>query len=175
MTEQERANSLSAYNLLHKWKIIPGLENGTLNDDFLKKWITEVQKKATNVKRLSIVNLIIGHLLFHSPADKSGLWINKTVAGILNRIENIRMREGFHTEAVNSRGVYSVDFTGESELEIANTWKTKAEALSENGFYELASTVMDLYNMYLDEAKRAKSMKRPDNFTYFVKKDDEDE
>lgn len=85
------------------------------------------------------------------------------------------MREGFHTEAVNSRGVYSVDFTGESELEIANTWKTKAEALSENGFYELASTVIDLYNMYLDEAKRAKSMKRPDNFTYFVKKDDEDE
>ena len=50
LTEQERANSLSAYNLLHKWKIIPGLENGNLNDDFLKKWITEVQKKATNVK-----------------------------------------------------------------------------------------------------------------------------
>ena len=175
LTEQERANSLSAYNLLHKWKIIPGLENGNLNDDFLKKWITEVQEKATNIKRLSIANLIIGHLLFHSSADKSGLWINKTVAGILNRIENIRMREGFHTEAVNSRGVYSVDFTGESELGIANSWKTKAEALSENGFYELAATVMDLYNMYIDESERAKLMKKPGNFTYFVKKDGEEE
>lgn len=173
LSEKEKANALSAYNLLHKWKIVPGLMNEKIDEDYFKNWIKEVQSKADKVKRLSVANSIIGHVLFYSPADSSGLWINKTIASVLNRIENFRMREGFHTEAVNSRGVYSVDFIGRSDLEIANGWKIKAEALKENGYYELSETVMDLYNMYINESKRAKSMKKPGNITYFVKKDEE--
>ncbi len=172
LSETEKNNSINAYNLLHKWKTLPGLKDNILEEEYLKKWVTEVQEKAENVNRLSIANLIIGHVLFYSPADSSGLWINKTIASVLNKIENFRMRDGFHTEAVNSRGVYSVDFTGKSDLEIANGWKIKAEALKENGYYELSTTIKDLYNMYINESERAKSMKKPCNITYFVKKDE---
>lgn len=173
LSETEKNNSINAYNLLHKWKTLPGLKDNILEEEYLKKWVTEVQEKAENVNRLSIANLIIGHVLFYSTSDNSGFWINKTVAEILNKIENLRMRDGFNTEAVNSRGVYSVDFTGRAELEIANSWKIKAEALKENGYYEFSATVMDLYNMYINESERAKSMKKPGNITYFVKKDEE--
>ena len=173
LSETEKNNSINAYNLLHKWKILPGLKDNILEEEYLKKWVTEVQEKAENVNRLSIANLIIGHVLFYSPSDNSGFWINKTVAEILNKIENLRMREGFHSEAINSRGVYSVDYTGKAELEIANNWKIKAEALNEKGYYELSTTIMDLYNMYINESERAKSMKKPGNITYFVKKDEE--
>lgn len=174
LSENERANSLNAYNLLHKWKTVPGLKNRNMNEDYFKNWIIEVQKKAENVKRLSIANLIIGRVLFYTPSDNSGLWINKTVAEILNKIENLRMREGFHTEAINSRGVYSVDYTGKAELEIANSWKLRAESLNECGFYELSTTVMDLYNMYINESERAKSMKKPGNISYYIKKGEEE-
>ena len=174
LSEKEKANALSAYNLLHKWKVVPGLMNEKIDEDYFKNWIKEVQSKADKVKRLPVANSIIGHVLFYSPADSSGLWINKTIASVLNRIENFRMREGFHTEAVNSRGVYSVDFTGRSDLEIANGWKIKAEALKENGYYELSETVMDLYNMYINESERVKSMKKPGNFSYYIKNDGED-
>lgn len=173
LSETEKNNSINAYNLLHKWKILPGLKDNILEEEYLKKWVTEIQEKAENVNRLSIANLIIGHVLFYSPSDNSGFWINKTVAEILNKIENLRMREGFHSEAINSRGVYSVDYTGKAELEIANNWKIKAEALNEKGYYELSTTIMDLYNMYINESERAKSMKKPGNITYFVKKDEE--
>lgn len=174
LSEKEKANALSAYNLLHKWKVVPGLMNEKIDEDYFKNWIKEVQSKADKVKRLPVANSIIGHVLFYSPADSSGLWINKTIASVLNRIENFRMREGFHTEAVNSRGVYSVDFTGRSDLEIANGWKIKAEALKENGYYELSETVMDLYNMYINESEKVKSMKKPGNFSYYIKNDGED-
>ena len=174
LSEKEKANALSAYNLLHKWKVVPGLMNEKIDEDYFKNWIKEVQSKADKVKRLSVANSIIGHVLFYSPADSSGLWINKTIASVLNKIENFRMRDGFHTEAVNSRGVYSVDFTGRSDLEIANGWKIKAEALKENGYYELSETVMDLYNMYINESERVKSMKKPGNFSYYIKNDGED-
>lgn len=174
LSETEEANALSAYNLLHKWKVVPGFTNNKMDEDFLKKWITEVQKKANNVKRLSVANLIIGHVLFYSPADSSGLWINKTVAEILNKIENLRMRDGFYTEAINSRGAYSIDYTGKAEVEIANSWKSKAEALKENGYYELSTTLMDLYNFYINESERAKLMKKPGNFTFLIKNDEEE-
>ncbi len=174
LSETEKNNSINAYNLLHKWKTLPGLKDNILEEEYLKKWVTEVQEKAENVNRLSIANLIIGHVLFYSPSDNSGFWINKTVAEILNKIENLRMREGFHSEAINSRGVYSVDYTGKAELEIANSWKLRAESLNECGFYELSTTVMDLYNMYINESERAKSMKKPESITYIVKKGGEE-
>ena len=174
LSEIDESNALSAYNLLHKWRVVPGFTNNKKDEDFLKKWITEVQKKADNVKRLSVANLIIGHVLFYSPADSSGLWINKTVAEILNKIENLRMRDGFHTEAINSRGAYSIDYTGKAELEIANRWKSKADALKENGFYELSTTLMDLYGFYINESERAKLMKKPGNFSYYIKNDGEE-
>lgn len=174
LSEKEKANALSANNILHKWKVVPGFMNEKMDEDYFKNWIKEVQSKADKVKRLPVANLIIGHVLFYSPADSSGLWINKTVASVLNKIENLRMRDGFNTEAVNSRGVYSVDFTGRAELEIANSWKIKAEALKENGYYEFSATVMDLYNMYINESERAKSMKKPGNFSYYIKNDGEE-
>lgn len=173
LSENEKANSVNAYNLLHKWKSIPGLMDSTLDEDYVKEWIIEVQKKAENVKRLSIANFIIGRVLFYTPSDNSGLWINKTVAEILNKCENFRMRDGFHNEAVNSRGVYSIDYTGESELKIANNWKSRADSLKKCGFYELSATVMDLYSMYINESERAKLMEKPGNITYFVKKNDD--
>lgn len=174
LSETEKNNSINAYNLLHKWKTLPGLKDNILEEEYLKKWVTEVQEKAENVNRLSIANLIIGHVLFYSPSDNSGFWINKTVAEILNKIENLRMREGFHSEAINSRGVYSVDYTGKAELEIANNWKIKAEALNEKGYYELSTTIMDLYGFYINESERAKLIKKPGNFSYYIKNDGEE-
>lgn len=172
LSENEKANSLNAYNLLHKWNTIPGFMSSTLDEDYLKKWIIEVQEKAEKVKRLPVANLIIGRVLFYSPPDNSGFWINKTVAEIFNKTENLRMRDSFYTEAVNTRGVYSVDYTGNADLEIANNWKAKAESLNECGFYEFSASIMDLYNMYIKESEMVKSTKKPGGcITYFVKKD----
>lgn len=49
LSETEKNNSINAYNLLHKWKTLPGLKDNILEEEYLKKWVTEVQEKAENV------------------------------------------------------------------------------------------------------------------------------
>ena len=82
------------------------------------------------------------------------MWIHKAVAEALNAKDAEEIRRGFHTGVFNSRGVHSVDPTGQPEKELADKFKNQAEAVEKEGFFRLATTMRHLSETYTKEAER---------------------
>ncbi len=69
------------------------------------------------------------------------------------------MLSGYHSEAINSRGVYSVDYTGEAEFKIEESYILKAKAADENGMFRFAETLRDIAASYHEEGLRNKELR----------------
>lgn len=162
LTKNEQALAQNAWNILKSFNIVPGIdENGNLNTDVLKKWIDETLELATKEKRISSAKLFVGHLLYHTPSDNDGFWIDKTVAKILNSFTNSDMLKGYESEVINSRGVYKVDTTGKTENALGNKWKKRAEELRSQNFPLFADKVDSIASFYYDQALRSQEMGNP--------------
>ena len=154
--DEHRENlAQNAYRLLHDWSWYPGrLVDGSFDVDAFKKWLGEAKRLTEETGHKDVAQIQIGQVLTHAPSDPNGLWIHEGVAEALNGRDAEEMRSGFTTELANQRGVYT--FTaGKEEREIAQQYRTKADALEENGFIRLATAVGELANQYERDAKRA--------------------
>ncbi len=80
-----------------------------LDSDYLKKWVANVLNIAEKTNRVDSVRHYLGKMLFHSPATKEGLFIDKTIAELLNSDDKGDMLNGYFVEAIESRGVHTVD------------------------------------------------------------------
>jgi len=101
-----------------------------------------------------------GEVLYYSPADEDGLWINRAIAEVLNGKESERMRRGYSIKTFNSRGVYSVDPTGVQERALAEKYRTRGDALVGAGFHRFAETLFQLAERYDREAENVSTRKR---------------
>jgi putative hemolysin len=64
------------------------------------------------------------------------------------------MRRGFHSEAINSRGVHFVDPTGKPERELAETYRRKADDVENASYQRFAVTLRNLSVEFDREADR---------------------
>jgi hypothetical protein len=96
----------------------------------------------------------IGEVLIYSPADATGLWINRTVAEALNVRNAEDMRIGFRIGVLNSRDFHLVDPTGQPERELAEQFRQKADDVENAGFQRFAVTLRDLADGYDREAEQ---------------------
>ena len=155
VSEQERVMGLNAWRLLHQWKLTPGSdESGALSVAALRDWLKTVCESARESGHLEVALTDVGHVLFHSPADPDGLWVNHGVAELLNERDSDDMRAGYRTEAYNSRGVHWVDPAGAPERELARAYRAKAEAVENAGYQRFAATLRQLADSYDAEADR---------------------
>jgi hypothetical protein len=120
-------------------------------------WISETLKIAEEIDRYDVTLSVIGEALSTSPCDESGLWINTAIAEMLDIQDREVMRRGFATGIRNSRGVYTVDPSGDTERKIAEGYRDKAKALEEYGFVNLASTIRGVAESYEYDAEHANS------------------
>lgn len=97
-----------------------------------------------------------GKVLYHSPKDKSGFWIDKNVAEILNKDDADIIRSGFHTEAFNSFGVINYDPEGSVFESLAKEYEKKAISADTEGFYRLAKEMRKLADTYKYEAEHTR-------------------
>ena len=67
----------------------------------------------------------MGKMLFHSPATKEGLFIDKTIAELLNSDDKGDMLNGYFVEAIESIGVHTVDETGNVEYKLEEDYREK--------------------------------------------------
>jgi hypothetical protein len=95
----------------------------------------------------------LGSVLFYAPPDPNGLWLHRSAAEVLNAKEADDLRLGFHTEIVNSRGVYFVDPEGKGERALADSWRQKVNQLELAGFPRLATTLREVADRYDREAE----------------------
>lgn len=154
-TEQSKAIARNAWRLLDKWETPPGSQqNGSFSADNFTKWLEKVKEYATESDHLEIALSKIGEVLINAPSDPDGLWLNRAIASALNDRDAESMREGYRRGTYNSRGAHWVDPTGQAERKLADTFRTKAEAVENAGYQRFAVTLRVLADGYDREAER---------------------
>lgn len=144
-----------AWDILHELRPLAGInKNGKFNHRFFISWFNKVIDIAKKTGYLDIALTLIGHILFYSPADEDGFWINKEVAEILNKKNYDSLRNGYYSEIINSRGCHWVDPTAKPEKELAKKYRNKAQECRNETFNRLASTLEDAAKNYEREAER---------------------
>ena len=93
---------------------------------------------------LNIAQSVVGGYLTNSPPDRSGLWINKTVADILERDSASSMRSGYNTGIYNDCGVQIVGIAERRKETLQDKWLNRARKAEELGFIRFATSLRKL-------------------------------
>lgn len=142
------------WDLLHRWRIVPGMrQNGDFDDNHFVKWFNQVKSYfSDNEELLHRALYMISQVLIHTPSDGE-LWIRKSVANVLNAANADSMRSSFTTALYNSRGAHWVDQTGKSERDLAENYLKKAEDVENAGYHRLSASLKQLAGNYEKNAK----------------------
>ena len=153
-SDAEKTIAENAWRLLNSWHTPPGIQDdGSLNSNIFSEWLNKVKKICTESGHIEVALTHVGHVLYYSPADPDGFWINKNIAEILNQKDSDLMRNGLSTETINTRGVHWIDPTGEPEKELAEKYGKRAEETENAGYQRLALTFRKLAASYEKEAQ----------------------
>ena len=145
----------NAYRLLHQWKYVPGTnEFGFIDKKSLKNWYEDMKKICADKDRLEVGISCFGNVLFYSPKDKNGFWIDKTVAEILNGDEIAR--SGYKNEAFNSVGVVNWDENGSEYLSKRDEYHEKANETELAGYYNFATVLREIAHNFEFHAEHMK-------------------
>lgn len=118
--------------LLESWHQVPGLmEDGTINANYLRDWITTVRTAAHEIKRSTIADRQIGKVLASSPKPSDGTFPDIVIRDIIEEMGNSSMEESFKIAIFNQRGVYAsaIDEGGLQEREIALIYQNYAASV----------------------------------------------
>ena len=152
---ESAAIASNVWRLFHNWKTPPGTQqDGIFNGEQFTAWVQRVKETCAESGHLEVALIHIGEVLIHVPSDPDGLWIHRAVGTVLNDRENDKMRDGYRIGTYNSRGIHWVDPTGKPERELANQFRSKAEAVENAGFQRFAVILRDLADGYEREAER---------------------
>ena len=154
-TKESSALAANAWRLLHEWKTPPGTQqDDSFSEERFRSWLQRVKNLCMESGHLEVALISIGQVLFHAKVDPDGLWINRAIAAALNASGDDGLRRGYVTGAYNSRGVHSVDPTGNPDRELAENFRSKAEAIENAGFQRFAVALQDLADDYDRQAER---------------------
>lgn len=160
LNEKEKNRAEASYNLLDNWKTIPCFTDGDFSESIFNDWLNSVKTQCEESGHISIALGVIGQALIHSPEDNSGLWINKTIAEVLDNKDSKHMRKGFEAGIINSRGVHTVDPTGAQEDKLAQKYLQQANELEQAGYINFAQTLKNISNSYEQDANRVRDKYR---------------
>lgn len=145
-----------ALSLLWHWHQTPGVrEDGTLDEDHLKNWVTRARELASERERSIITLIHIGHALAHSPRDEDGAWPHRAVRDIIEEIANPRLESGFHCQVINNRGVTSRGLTdgGAQERALVERYEKDAAQVADV-WPRTASVLRGIAHNYRQHAER---------------------
>ena len=144
-----------AWGLLKKWHTPPGmLEDGSFCYDKFEQWFNYVNSALKKSGHIKVALYNIGEILYNTPKDSDGFWINNDVALLLNKKENEDMRHGFYIKTRNSRGVYWVDPEAKPEKELEAKYNKLATDTEAKGYARLATLLRELADSYAKDAER---------------------
>ena len=155
LSKQDEATAKLAWKILQQWKIPPGTNaSGEFDERAFENWYKAAIEICTESGHLKVCLLSLGNAIFYTPKDKTGFFINKTVAKILNKKENEFLRRGYSSECINSRGVHTVDPSAKPEKELAEKYIQQAQSAESEGFVRLSFVLKEIAVSYEEEANR---------------------
>ena len=147
------------FHLLQGWKRIPGLDaNGQVDNEKLSSWFSSVKKSSDEYKITGMAMNYFGRTAFYAPPDRDGFFIDRAVAEYLHADTDGSILSGYRAEAIDSRGVYIVDSTGQTEFKLEEDYLGKARTADENGFFRLADILRSIAESYHEEGLRNQEM-----------------
>jgi transcriptional regulator with XRE-family HTH domain len=127
--EQAHAVAEQADRLLDAWDRLPGTrDDGTIDGEALKAWITEARALAKMAGREVRGDRQIGKMLSASPMGVDGAWPAESVRGVIDLFRSKPMIDGFRSGKYNRRGMTSRFPRDGGELERREAAKYRAWA-----------------------------------------------
>lgn len=151
--DQERARATNAYRLLHGSRRVPGQRpDGSLSSEAFLAWFEKMKEIVTETGHVEPAMSQLGELLAHAPPDADGLWIDGTLAEVLDAKDADRMRNGYSTGLFNKRGVHSYT-AGDAEMGLSEKYGTYAKESMRRGLSRLSNTMRLLADQYRRDAE----------------------
>lgn len=153
LSKEEKVIAKHCGALLFSWKRIPGLiDENTLDESAFKVWVEKVVELSKKLDRYEVAMTYLGHTLYYAPKDKDGFFINNSVAKLLQSDVEKHIRNGYSTEAYNSRGAHFIDTSGKTEFELEDKYLKRAEEAEARGYFRFGSTLREIAKSYHQEA-----------------------
>lgn len=153
-TLEDQNIASNAYRLLSDWRVVPGtLDSGVFDSKVFSDWVEAVDALTQETGHFDVAMSTFGNVLIHAPAG-SDLWIDHTIARLLNERGRESLRDGYAMATFNSRGVHWVDPEGKPERELATQFRQKAEQAELSGYHRFATALRGIAVDYDHQAER---------------------
>jgi len=132
--EAERAIARNAYQLLSRWRTLPGKrEDGTLDGELLNQWVNVARRLLREARRLDAGDDHIGAMLALSPADPDGTWPCVEVRNLLETLQSTDIENGLQRQICNDRGATSRSMLdgGDQERDLVAKYREQAEQFAD--------------------------------------------
>lgn len=124
-TEEQRQRGNASHRILIAYDRAPAQQEGrSVDPEGLENWVSGMIKAAAEAKRLSVIYSYIGRALAHT-AELDGVWPQRPVAEIIERLHSEELERGIQIERYNMRGVFSRAMFegGNQERELAERYR----------------------------------------------------
>ena len=156
LPEDKKEQVQRAAILLGDWKRLPGArDDGSVDTPALLTWVREARKKATEVDRIEVCDIMIGKVFAYAQEDSDGSWPCQPVRDILEEANSTDIEQGLRTGIINKRGIYYKSPTdgGRQERELAKRYE--AYALKAQSRWPRTATVLQrIATYYTKQARR---------------------
>lgn len=106
--EQLQNRARQAYELLHSWKTIPGVnQEGEIDSEFLNDWTKKVRELAQEFGRLEVADIYIGQVLANYPEEKGTVWPPIEICELIERLKSDSLNSNFSSTTSNKRSFTS--------------------------------------------------------------------
>lgn len=145
-----------AYCFLEAIERIPGQDKVTKEEqrEELMEWVTRVRRSCAELGRERIADECIGKLFSHAPVGEDGVWPGEAVRDVMDALRSEDISIGAYRGLYNARGVHWRREGGGQERELANKYRTWADALQFTHPFVSSTVLMKLVNTYEREAEQ---------------------
>lgn len=134
VTDEMRRRATASYEILSSFEVVPGQTTEGIDQDRLRKWVSDARNLSAIAQRSTISDIFIGQLLAHAKShSEDAPWPPVEICEVLQELDAPDILRGVQTERFNMRGVYSkaMQEGGEQERELAakyRLWSNKGTA-----------------------------------------------
>jgi hypothetical protein len=154
-SEQVQQFADRGYKLLNRLRRTPGHDDlGELQADRLGMWVKTVRDACAELSRLDVADRCLGKLLSGAPEGKDGVWPCEPVRQVMEEMHSTEMMKGAHTGLYNSRGVTLRSEGGNQERQLAERYRTWANALQYSHPFIASELLMCLVRTYEYQANQ---------------------
>lgn len=154
--QHDEALARAYHRLAHTFRRIPGLSEPTREAQRAKlaHWLTVVRKDCAILDRAIVADELIGMLLSHAPVDPDGAWPYGSVRDVVEELQSEDISKGVTIGLYNSRGFHWRAEGGAQERELANQYRSWADALEFTHPFVSRTVLMAMVGTYEREAER---------------------